>query len=120
MGGTTHRFTKHLCLVLTPQSIVSVQPTGTPVAAQHDREAHEDAGFYDHTFDIANATPGYRETGSREKSVRSFAIKMSGALPAPDRNRVDEGVGHLATQDEGIPNEETAQESRSRTQELKE
>ena len=89
----------------------------TPVAAQHDREAHEDAGFHDDMFNISNATPGYRETGSREKSVQSFPIKMSGALPAPDRHHLDEGVGHLATQDEGMPNEETVQESRPRIQE---
>ena len=106
--------------MLTPQPIVSVQLTGTPVAAQHDCEAHKDAGFHDHTFDVANATPGYRETGSREKSVQSFAIKMSEALPAPDRNRLDEGVGHPATQDEAMPNGEAAQKSRCQTQELKE
>lgn len=91
----------------------------TPVAAQHGREAHEDASFHDNTFDISKATPEYRETGSREKSVQSFAIKMSGALTAPDRNRLDEGVGHPATQDEVMPNEETVQESRSPTQETR-
>ena len=96
-----------------------MQSVPTPVTVQHDRKAHEDEGFHDNTFDISNATPGYRETSSREKSVQSFAITMSGALPPPDRNGFDEGVRHTPTQDEGMPNEETVQESRPRTQETR-
>lgn len=94
-----------------------MQSVPPPVAVQHDREAHENAGFHDTTFNISNATPRYRESGFREKSVQSFEINMSGALPAPDRNRLEEGVGHPATQHEGMQNEEIVQESRPRTQE---
>ena len=95
-----------------------MQSVPTPLAVQHDREAHEDASSHNNTFDISNATPGCRETSFREKSVQSFAITMSGALPAPDRNHLHQGVGHPAKQDEAMPNEETVQEPRPRTQEI--
>ena len=96
-----------------------MQSVPTPVIVQHDRKAHEDEDFHDNTFDISNATPVHRETSSREKSVQSFAITMSGALSPPDRNGFDEGVRHTTTQDEGMPNEQTVQVSRPRTQETR-
>lgn len=93
-----------------------MQSVPAQVAVQNDHEAHEDAGFHDNAFDISNATPGYRETGFREKSVQPSAVTMSGALPAPDRNRLDEDIGHPATQDEGMPDEETIGQYRPRIQ----
>ena len=96
-----------------------MQSVPAQVAVQHDREAHEDAGFHDNTFDISNATPGYRESGLREKSVQSSTVTMSGALPAPHRDRLDEDIGHPATQDEGMPNEETVGQHRPRIQQIR-
>ena len=95
-----------------------MQSVPTTVVMQHNRETHEDASFHDNAFDISNAIPGHSETGSREKSVQSFAINMSGALPAPDQNSLDEGIGQPATQDGEMPNEEAVQESRGRGQQI--
>ena len=95
-----------------------MQSIPTTVAMQHDREAHEDASFHDNAFGTSNAIPGHSETGFRDKSVQSFAINMSGALPAPDHNALDEGIGQPATQDGEMPNEKAVQESRGQGQEI--
>ena len=95
-----------------------MQSASTTVAMQHDREAQEDASFHETAFDISNAIPGHNETGSREKSAHSFAIKMSGALPAPDQNSLDEGIEQPAVQDGEIPTEEAVREFRGQGQEI--
>ena len=95
-----------------------MQSVPTTVAMQRDREAQEDASFHDNAFDISNAIPGHSETRFREKSVQSFPINMSGALPAPDQNGLDGGIAQHTTQDGEIPNEEAVQESRGQGQEI--
>ena len=81
------------------------------VPTQHDREAQEDASFHDDALDNFNAAPGHSRTGFRDKFVQSSAINMSGAPPAPDHNRPDEGIGEPATHDDEMLNQETVQES---------
>ena len=43
---------------------------------------------------------------------------MSGALPVPDLNSLDEGIGQPAVQDGGVPNEEAVQEFRGQGQDI--
>ena len=95
-----------------------MQSVPTTVAMKHDRGAQEDASFHENAFDISNAIPGHSETSSGEKSAQSFAISMSGALPAPDQNSLDEGIEQTAVQDGEIPNEEAVRDFRGHGQEI--
>ena len=95
-----------------------MQSVPTTVANQHDREAQDDESFHENALDVSNAIPGHSETGPGEKPAQPFAINMSGALPPPDLNNLDEGIGQTTVQDGEVPNEEAVQEFRGQGQEI--
>ena len=94
-----------------------IQSVPITVAMQHGREAQGDASFHENALDISNAIPGHSENAFREKPAQSFAINMSGALPAPDQNSLDENIGQPAVRDGEMPNE-AVQELRGQEQEI--